>query len=436
MPVKGTDQLTMLETAVMIYKGGWPQSPYGYSPSYTLLLIIYIFFSGGNLYIMRALQGVLCALIPLVAYRLSRRCRLDLETSQISALLLCFYGPLTLISLSFLRAGPLALCFALWCFFMLKAYMRKKVSLYIFAGVFASLCVLGRENFAPIVFIPLIFLISRKIRNNLKIRYFISYFLAMFVTALPVLLYNYIRFDSFSIVPGHVANVLGAYHGEEAVRNSSAAISSIISNMPVQLGKFLSSYELQNSLSFYAHRELIDFLWVLIIPFNLIVGLAMLGFIFKRKNPGIIFIALSVASYVGTMIFFDMFYRFRIPTVPLLAVLAGAGITGIYKMRNSAKIALPLIFITTFFLLTYTNPNKLISTQEKKSLIKVLIRAGRYEKAEGKLLSLEKESGRQDVLCAMLVRALVNNKENQAAEQFMIELKSTRAARKKESSAP
>jgi hypothetical protein len=428
MPVKGTDQLTMLETAVVIYKGGWPQGPYGYSPSYTLLLIVYIFLSGGNLYIMRGLQAVLCALIPLVTYKLCRRCRFDFETSQISALLLCFYGPLALISLSFLRAGPLALCFALWCFFILKAYMRKKTSLYIAGGFWGAMCVLGRENFAPIIlFIPLFFLISKKIRGKLKAMHFVSYFGALFLSMLPVLLYNYIRFDSFSVVPGHVGNVLGAYHGQEAVNNFSAAIASILKNMPVQLNKFISSFELQNSLSFYAHREFMDVLWILFLPFNLLAGFGILGAYFKRKNPGVIFIALSAAAYVGTMIFFDMFYRFRIPTVPLMALLAGAGIAGIYKMRNSAKIALPLIFVIVFFFLTYTNPNKLIPKQEKINLIKVLIKTGRYEKAERKIIELEKTGERNDALCSELIRAMLKNNERNEAEQFILKLQTTRS---------
>jgi hypothetical protein len=170
-----------------------------------------------------------------------------------------------------------------------------------------------------------------------------------------------------------------------------------------------------------------DVLWILFLPFNLLAGFGILGAYFKRKNPGVIFIALSAAAYVGTMIFFDMFYRFRIPTVPLMALLAGAGIAGIYKMRNSAKIALPLIFVIVFFFLTYTNPNKLIPKQEKINLIKVLIKTGRYEKAERKIIELEKTGERNDALCSELIRAMLKNNERNEAEQFILKLQTTRS---------
>src|ERR1035437_2036590 len=67
MPNSGTDQLSMLKTAVGIYKGHWRlEEPYLYSSSYTLFLTFLVFLSQGNILVIRFLQAALCALIPVM----------------------------------------------------------------------------------------------------------------------------------------------------------------------------------------------------------------------------------------------------------------------------------------------------------------------------------------------------------------------------------
>ncbi len=261
MPTAGTDQLTMLNAAVGIYRGQFPSEPYLYSSSYTFFLTSLIFLSQGNLLLMRFLQAALCALIPVMIYKTGGKIGLSRESSQLSSLIYCFYGAAALISLDFLREAPLALCFIMFAYCLVSAVLAKKNIFYAMAGVFAGLTVLGRETFIPIViFGPLAILLFKNIRRRVKIGQMICCASALFGVLLPVLVYNYLKFDSFSLAPGHIKNILGAYHGEAASEDLTVAISSILRNIPGQIYKFASSYELPNSLSFYAHRELIPVL--------------------------------------------------------------------------------------------------------------------------------------------------------------------------------
>ena len=126
MPIAGTDQLSMVEAAVGIYKGHMPREPYLYSISYTFFLTLLIFISQGSLVLMRLLQAALCALIPVMIYKTGRKIGLAREASQFSSLIYCFYGAAALISLDFLREAPLALCFILFTYLLVSGVLSQK----------------------------------------------------------------------------------------------------------------------------------------------------------------------------------------------------------------------------------------------------------------------------------------------------------------------
>ncbi|MEI6425516.1 MAG: glycosyltransferase family 39 protein, partial [Lentisphaerota bacterium] len=327
LPTAGTDQLIMLKAAVGIYKGHLPSEPYLYSSSYTLFLTFLIFLSQGNMLVMRFLQAMLCALIPLMIYKTGGKIGLSREASQLSALIYCFYGAAALISLDFLREAPLSLCFIMFAYFSISAVLYKKNIFYAAAGVFAGLAVLGRETFIPIVILgPMVILFFKNIRRRVKASQILCGSAVFFGILLPVLLYNYLKFDSFSLAPGHVKDKITNYHGSAASEDLSVAVSTISRKIPNQIYQFASSYEIPNSLSFYAHREMIPVLWVFIIPFNLMIGLALIGIYYYRRNRGVLFMAILSLLYMFSIIFVAMFYRYRISVVPLVSVLAGAGL--------------------------------------------------------------------------------------------------------------
>jgi 4-amino-4-deoxy-L-arabinose transferase-like glycosyltransferase len=421
MPVPGTDQLSMLQAAADIYRGKLPDSGYMYSPIYTLFLFFICALSQGNLVIMRLLQALLCALIPVVIYRLSIRLRFGRSAAQIAALLYCFYGPALLISLDFLREAPLALTFLLLVFYLVYGFSRKSILGYCTAGLFAGLCILGRENFIPIVFAPALLLLLPELRKYVKWQFITGFAVTAAAVLLPVLLYNFVKFGQFAIVPGHVVNVLGAYHGDAAVQNSTLAFISILNNIPVQLSNFLGSYEIPNSLSYYAHRDIIDFFKVFLIPFNLLVALAAVAMAYNFRRHGTMLLVLMLIIYAVTMMFFNFFYRFRIPAIPLFCILAGAGAAYIINCFNNRSINAAIaavVLAAAAFTACWRDVDTLRPVSERRSVTVLLIDNGHYLAAENTLMKLRWLGAPTPELERRLIAALIKSGEMERANEL------------------
>lgn len=422
-PLEGTDQLSMLRAAVDIYQGKMPDQGYMYSPVYTLFLFMLEVVSQGNLVVMRALQALLCALIPVIIYRVGIKLRTGRPAAQLAAVLYCFYGPALLVSLDFLREAPLALCFIVMTYFLISAFYRKCTREYMAAGALAGLCILGRENFIPVVFVPVALLLLKDVRKYFKMRHAAGYIAAMALIVAPVLLYNYFKFDHFAIIPGHMNNVIGAYHGEQATQSASVAAESILKNIPVQLVKYVSSYEIANSLSVYSHREVIDFFKVFLIPFNLLIALAATALAYKIRNRGVILVALLIAGYVCSMVFFEMFYRFRVPTAPLLCVLAGIGIAFIInnlEHKNYIRAGTALLLAAIIFIPTWQNSDKLRPHGERRSTATVMIQNERYAAAEDYIDTLREQKIPTEGLEVFMIKT-VNNAGDPARARMLFD---------------
>lgn len=415
MPQEGMDQLSMLQAAADLCRGKMPAENYMYSPIYTVFLAILVFISRGDLVIMRILQAAICALIPVMIYKLSVRIRLGRNAAIISSLTYCFYAPAALISLDFLRAGPLSLCFISSVFFLIKAYMTRNSHLYLLGGMLTGTCILGRENFIPVVVVSFACCAIPLIRKRLKTLHVMDYFIGIVAVVLPVTTYNYLVHGSFSIIPGALNNIMGVFYGKEVVaKGGHILLDKIFKNIPVQCQKFLSSYEIPNSLSVYAHKELIDFLNVLCLPFNLIIAFAMLSVCMMGKKRGLIFVALAVMAYVASISCFDMLYRYRIPCVPLLCCLAGAGISFVMMKNNKGVIRIiSVIAVLLILFITYENPNKMRPASERIAVAIALVETGRLEKAESYLDKLSIDSIDTRVLRIRLIEAQRNQRLNE-----------------------
>ncbi len=417
-PGQGTDQFSIVDAAVGMYYKQMPQAGYKMSPGYTLFVYCLVILSGAKLLIMRILQAIIVSLIPVFTYKLLRKLRINFQASQIATLIYCFYGPAILISLDFLRASTLALCFLLFVYFILSGFLKKKTCYYIFGGIFAGLTILGRENFIPVVFLPFIALLFKQYRYYITKKQILLYLTALTAVLMPCLIYNYVNFNSFSIIPGNLNTVISCYHGAglEQVANSSYR-ASFLKNIPVQFLKFISSYEIPNSLSFYAHKEIVDYMNLFIIPFNFILILATFGFIKNIKNRKMIFVALLLTGYVSTMLYFNMFYRFRIPAVPLLIVLAGAGIYAVMTMKTRAQQITTWSGIILLTWATYSNPDQHRLPGERVSVAKVLIQNERFLKAENYLDKLSTLSIFPTQLWVHLTRKYAESGDQVSAER-------------------
>jgi 4-amino-4-deoxy-L-arabinose transferase-like glycosyltransferase len=402
MPIDGTDQKSILFTAADLYKMKLPEGIYRYSPGYTVFLAFVVAIAQGDLVVMRILQGALCAMIPVMIYWLGLRLRIGRERAQLGALIYCFYGPASLITLDFLREAPLALCFISYVYFLLRSATSKKTFYFALAGVFAGLCVLGRENFIPIVFLPAAAFIFRKFRTRIRMKQVFAYLLAFTLLISPVIIYNLVRFNSPTIIPGNLKNVLSFYYGQQVKEDNSFTCREVVKNIPSQIMKFCSSYEIPNSLSFYAHRDAIDILWFFPVTFNLILALSIAALWLYRRNNGILCISLFILAYLMTMIYFEMFYRFRIPCVPLICVLAGASLGYIIRNIRRGRGIWTAVAVAIVFALTYSNSDKNRTAQEKIATAQVIIQTMQLGKAEAYIQKLEEEGIDTKKLKAML----------------------------------
>ena len=393
-PRPGMDQLSMLECAARLTGGVLPDGAYRYSYAYTLFLALLHAVTGGSLILMRILQLAVCSLIPVFIYRSARLLGLGRAAGQFGALCYLFYGPAMLISLDFLRAAPLALLFLLFFHLLLLGWRFRSWQYFAAAGGMGALCILGRENFAAVVPVVLAAWLLPAFRERAGWRSAAWYAAALFLPVLAVMLFNLALYGSFQPVPGNAGNVFAFYHGSETIRHFSSLAATLFRSVPVQFCSFLSSYELENSLSFYAHRELIVFLRVFLLPFHLLLALAFVGVWRYRRNGGVRTAFLLAALYAGSLLFFTMFYRFRIPAVPLIALLAGAGIaalTGWWKARNMRALAAVALSGALFLLLTSVTPDSRRSFAERAAVSRILIEQKRFREAESYLAKMARD---------------------------------------------
>lgn len=394
MPSRGTDQLSMLEGAAKLANGVLPGGDYRYSYAYTAWLAILTFITGGSLVAMRVLQALLCGLIPVFIYNSARMLRVGRPFAQFAALLYVFYAPALLISIDFLRASPLALAFIFMYYAFLRGLHGRSAWWFAAAGLSAAVCVLGRENFAAVIIVPALFWLVPKMRRRAGLSALYIYLAAAFLPVLAVMLFNYAAYSSFQPVPGNASNIMNFYHGKAASENILTAAGSLAKSIPVQFGAFLSSYEHANSLSVYAHKEILPFLRVFALPFNLLALLAFIGAFHFRKNSAAMLAFLLVCAYAGSMLFFTMFYRFRIPALPLIAILAGAGIAALADnvRQHRWKTLCAICAAGTVFLFpTWVEPDSKRQFSERSAVARGLVELKRFDEAENYYAKLAAE---------------------------------------------
>ena len=192
----------------------------------------------------------------------------------------------------------------------------------------------------------------------------------------------------------------------------------------MQFCNYLSNYELPNSLSFYAHRELIYFLRIFALPFHVLTLLALTGLWIQRKNRAALLAGVLIAGYAGSLLFFTIFYRFRIPAVPLEAVLAGAGICGVFrwaKRRAWRELLLFAVLGGIFLVLTWADVEARREFSERAAVSRLLIDQRRYGEAEEYLLKMIADGHDVRAGALLLVQRLYEEAGDPAGAQMAAE---------------
>lgn len=384
-PRPGMDQHTILEAAQNIANGIFPvPGKYLYSPAYTLFLGLSAKIGGGNLFVMRLVQLAVVSLVPWMIYRTSIFAGFGRKAAAVAGVLWLFCGSAMLISLDFLRAAPLALCFVSLVYFGLRSRRSSRLRYAVFAGVFAGLCMLGRENFIPVVCLPLLFMIfPLKKKQSKKIA---VYILAALLTLTPVLAYNFYHTSSLAILPGNGKNVFEFMQGKGTLSTPGQAALQVIRKIPQTAWRVITPFENTNSLSFYAHREAIPLLKVLSLPITLLFALVFAA-AYDRKRS-IYLILLLIAGYFCSLVFCEIYYRFRIPALPLLCMAGGAGVmqlSVLFKKRSKLAFAFLLPVLAAIGIWMSVVPERLIPQSEREATVRFFLDRKQYAKA-GELL--------------------------------------------------
>lgn len=110
---------------------------------------------------------------------------------------------------------------------------------------------------------------------------------------------------------------------------------------------FVNHYEMGNNRELYQFRRTNPVLRWLPITYPWLLAFGVAGLVFIRRNPdGLLVIVLPLALLAGGVVAFFVCSRYRLPAVPFLALLAGAGLTGIVTGMRNRSFTRPVVALS------------------------------------------------------------------------------------------
>jgi len=380
------DELTLVEWARAIASGDWLGSEVFFrAPLYPYLLGAQFVVFRGSLLAARLFQAALGACLPLALYHLGRRVFGEREGIIAGAAAACypffiyFTNDLLIVSLATLLNVLLLLAVA-------RADDRPTDGRWFVAGLLLGLSAIARPNvlvFAPLLFVWM-WLRARDATAPRMVgaaRRLVLVALGAVVVVLPVTVRNYAVGRDFVPIASQgginffIGNnpsadgasamlpILGTNweyedavefaEGEEGRRLKPSEVSSFwyrkgrefIVGTPGQaaglylkkLVLFWDRYEIGSNKDIYHFGGLSSvFRSLSWLNFLAVAPLALLGMLVTvRRRPGASLVTLFVLSYMGSVLVFFVNARFRLPTVPVLILLAAAGATWLLDRLRS-----------------------------------------------------------------------------------------------------
>lgn len=378
------DSLVYHQAAAQLAEGGGLSESFFFQPFlYPAFLSLIYWTSGSSILFARIVQIVLgsftCLLTFLVAEKLFNR-----KTAWIAGATAAFYGPLIFFEAELLATGLAAFLFMAWIHLLLKAESPASLLLL---GITGGLAVLARPTLLPVLIVGLIWLACRMRRWNALVP-----LLGFALAVLPVAFLNQKVTGQFGFLPS--SGGLNLYVGNnpnfaETVNARPGSQWSDVIDLPRRHGQgesmwtrqaffleqvkdyasgdpagfalglgskslqFVSSRETPRNLDIYLFRRWSLMLKVLVwkagvfgFPFGLLLPLAVMGFFFHyRKIP--VIVPLSIAVYSAAVVLVFVASRYRVPVVPLLCIMAGAGITGLIQKKKLAIAGVATLLLCT-----------------------------------------------------------------------------------------
>ena len=122
------------------------------------------------------------------------------------------------------------------------------------------------------------------------------------------------------------------------------------------------------------------------LPITLLFALVFAA-AYDRKRS-IYLILLLIAGYFSSLVFCEIYYRFRIPALPLLCMAGGAGVmqlSVLFKKRSKLAFAFLLPVLAAIGIWMSVVPERLIPQSEREATVRFFLDRKQYSKA-GELL--------------------------------------------------
>ena len=373
--------------------GGYGPKPFYMAPLYPYALASVYKVMGHKPAVVYALQAILGMYSVLLVYLLGRR--LFGHISGLAAMgLIVLYAPLMYLE-SKILTETLAVALNLTSFLLLiRAVERPTASRYLLAGIALGLSAVCRPVALITIAMVVPWLVFGSLRrwSGFRSRSLAPLILGVALAVLPVTARNYFVGKDFAFIStnGGIVFAQGNHQSSQGLfvalpgfsgtvmtqQEEEMAIAAKALGHPVKPSES-SSYWFGQGLRFihehpgdylqllgrkaiwslhnreapcnynvYLERTIIPILRYLPLPFSLLAGLALFGFIRGRREEVKLkcdLLALFILSTFLSLIIFVVSSRFRVPAAPLLAVFAGFGLVqavDAVRTRSSRTAAL------------------------------------------------------------------------------------------------
>lgn len=364
----------------------------GFASTFFFQPFLYPFFlsgiflaTGASIAAAKIAQALLGGLTCFLTYRLGLKI-FGRGPAIAAGLIVAFYGPLIFFETELLGTGLAAFFFVLLVLLFLKAAEEGTGRAFFLLGLCGALSVLARPTFLPVMVVGCIWLAAvfqpppgQRIRRTAAALLLAAGFI---VPLLPVALANRHTTGHFGFLPA--SGGLNLYIGnnpesDETITARPGSRWSDVIDLPKRHGvrgdmwdrqqfylsevgryaasepldfaaglgekavQFIGSRETARNVDIYLFGKWSWLLGALVwkagsfgFPFGLLLPLALLGVVLRqRKTPLIVWLSVVVFSLSIVLVFVAA--RYRLPVIPILAVLAGAGVVNVARAIGARR---------------------------------------------------------------------------------------------------
>jgi 4-amino-4-deoxy-L-arabinose transferase-like glycosyltransferase len=387
--------------ATAIIEQGWLGREIFYQdPLYSYVLAFIYKAIGRDFFWVYTIQALLGAATALVIFLIGSRI-FNKATGIIGGLFYACYAPAIFFDGLLLKVSFAAFLLSFAVYFIAGRGLKEIGPNQILSGVFMGLATLTRGNFLlilPVIFLAL--LLNRQVDLKRRIGMALLFVIGNLLILVPVAARNYAVSNDLVLTTsqagqnfyiGQNPEANGTYvklsfvrpeplfeqedfHKEAEKRLDKELTPSEVSKYwfsqgmefiksePLSFIKltgkklllFFNNYEIPDNHNFYFHKKYSNVLQALPISFGLMSPFIILGFlgILYERKPGSLFILAIQVVYIGSIILFYMFSRYRMVIQPLLCLSAAYGVTLLYKqfaMQRWRILVVSFIIIGTVF---------------------------------------------------------------------------------------